>query len=115
MLQNNILLLREAISGLKQVTGFYKEYDREFCPHILGEKKGEWKVLVWQFDGGTSRLGGLPVGGDWRCFSVDGLLELSLRDGEWHQGWHKGRGQQNCVDDIDTVVEAAYAAELRNT
>ena len=115
MPQGKIALLREAIQGLKQVTGSYDTFDREFCPHILGQKDGEWHVLTWQFGGGTSEPEGLPPEGDWRCFRVDGLSNLVLRKGQWHHGWRTGRGEQHCVDDIDTVVDATHAAELRHT
>ena len=115
MPEKNISLLREAIQDLKQVIGSYNDYDREFCPHILGRKDGEWNVLTWQFGGETSQPEGLPPEGEWRCFNVADLSNLALRDGEWHRGWRTGRGEQHCVEDIDTVVDATHAAELRHT
>lgn len=110
----HIELLREAIKTAKQVTGLCNNLPREFCPHILGTKGDHWNVFVWQFGGETSR-GDLPEEGDWRCYELRDLEKLELRDGDWYRGWHKGRGEQTCVDDIDTAVDASHAAELRDT
>ena len=108
-------ILREAIQSLKQVTGKCNNLYREFCPHILGTKDDDWNCLVWQFDGDTSSEKGLPKGGDWRCFELRDLEDLKLRDGDWYRGWAKGRGEQHCVDEIDTVVDSDHAAEIRHT
>lgn len=114
-MDSHIELLREAIKTAKQVTGFCNNLPREFCPHILGTKGDHWNVLVWQFGGETSRPERLPQEGDWRCYELRDLDRLELRDGEWHRGWYTGRGEQHCVDDIDTVVDANRAAVLRRT
>lgn len=104
-------VLRRAIRELKQVVGYRIGLPRMFCPHILGTKNGVWRTLVWQFDGESER-GGLP---SWRGFDLHDLDELTLRDGEWHRGWETGRRRQHLIDVVDTVVDPAYAAEIRET
>ena len=110
-LEAKIAMLRMAIKQLKQVSGSYDGYPREFCPHLLGRKDGAWKCLTWQFDG-ASRTGKIP---DWRDFDLSKLSDLSLRDGDWHRGWETGRRAQNAVDQMDTVVDPEHAAEIRHT
>ena len=70
---NKIELLRGAITGIQQVTGLGKDLPREFCPHILGTKRGVWRVLTWQF-AGLSDSGELP---GWRCFDLNDLSNLA--------------------------------------
>jgi hypothetical protein len=82
-----------------------------YCRHILGTKEGAWRALVWQF-GGQSESGGLP---SWRGFDLVDLDQLTLRDGEWHRGWETGRRKQHLIDEVDTVVDQAHAAEIRDT
>jgi hypothetical protein len=97
-------LLRSAIRDRRQVVAYYQGHRREFCPHVLGTKAGKARVLVFQFGGETSH-GPIvsPQDGDWRCFEVAELLDVELRDGEWHSGIMH-RGQQRCVDVVE--VEA---------
>ena len=106
-----IALIRTAILELKQIACYGKQLPREFCPHILGTKEGVWRALVWQFDG-QSEHGGLP---SWRGFNLFDLDDVTLRDGEWHRGWETGRRKQHLIDVIDTVVDPAHAAEIRET
>lgn len=106
-------LIRTAIRELKQVTGYCNGLPREFCPHILGTKHGDWRALVWQFAGTCSKgAAELP---NWRGFQLADLEQLTLRDGEWHRGWETGRRKQHLIDVIDTVVAPAHAAEIRGT
>ena len=108
-----IALLQKAIRERKQVVGYCNGLPREFCPHILGTKRGEWRTLVWQFGGESSRGGAdLP---NWRGFELKDLDQITLRDGAWHRGWETGRRQQHLIDVIDTVVDPAHAAEIRGT
>lgn len=112
-LDEKIDLLRKAIQSRLQVTGFCNQLPREFCPHILGRKGIKWNVLVWQFDGMSDK--GLPPEGAWRCFELHDLDQLATREGDWHRGFSSGRDDQHCVDQIDTVIDAAHGAELRET
>ncbi|WP_421851482.1 hypothetical protein [Oricola sp.] len=112
-LEEKIALLRDAIINHKQVTGLCNDLPREFCPHILGPGLRSWTTLVWQF-GGTSNKG-LPDEGAWRCFELGDLDQLASREGEWHRGFHSGRGEQRCVKRIDTAIDADHSAEFRET
>jgi hypothetical protein len=84
---------------------------REYCPHMIGWKRGTRHVLGWQFAGFSER--GLPAEGGWRCFDVDELVGVIVRPGPWYRGWTTGRGQQHCIDQIELVVAAELAAEVR--
>jgi hypothetical protein len=110
-LDDKVAVLRDAIRSLKQVTGLCNDLPREFCPHVLGTKRGEWQVLVWQFDG-LSEKGTVP---GWRCFELRDLDQIASREGEWHRGYSTGQREQTCVDQIDTSVDPAHAAELRES
>jgi hypothetical protein len=113
ILANKIALLRDAIKNHKQVTGLCKTYPREFCPHLLGIGNRGWAVLVWQY-GGLSESG-LPLEGDWRCFDLDDMEQLASREGQWHRGFHSGRGKSHCVKKMDTVVDSTHSAEIRES
>ncbi len=106
-------IIRHAINNHLQLTFSYNGYPREACPHLLGRKEGVWQSLMWQFAGGTSQDEGLPEGGMWRCFEVSGISNLNSRPGEWFRGYETGRGEQHCVDWIDTSVDPDHRAEFR--
>ena len=104
-------LIRIAIRELKPMTAMLDGLPREFCPHVLGTKDGEWRTLVWQFAGQSSH--GLLPGGEWRCFKIADLQNLTLGQGPWQRGWTTGQREQVCVAQIDTIVDHLHAAELR--
>lgn len=93
-------LLREAIAEKRRVEAFFGGYRRGLCPHVLGTKDGELRVLCFQYAGGSSR--GLAVGGDWRCLSLAGLSQVSTVDGPWRTKPHSRR--QSCIDDVELEV-----------
>ena len=94
-------VLRAAILNKQQVTCMYQGYGREMCPHVLGAKNGQDKVLSFQFGGESSR--GLPPGGEWRCMFVDEITGAQTHDGPWHTGQSHTQ-PQTCVDAIDVEV-----------
>lgn len=94
-------LIREATLAKRQVVATYKDHRRELCPHVLGTKNGRRQALFFQFGGGSDSV--LPPGGDWRCIPVDGLEDVTIRDGPWYTGVTHGH-RERCVDVID--VEA---------
>jgi hypothetical protein len=102
--------IRRAIVAHRQIVATYRGHLREFCPHVLGTFKGEWRVLGWQFGGGSGA--GLKPGGEWRCFVVGELEDGALRKGIWHRGASMG-WDQVCVDDIDTEVDSAFSARTK--
>lgn len=95
-------LLEHAILHREQVIATYEGEMREFCPHALGTKGNERHVLGYQFAGGSK--GGLPPGGEWRCFAVDGLWNATTRPGLWHSAPNVFN-PQSCLDVIDLVVQ----------
>ena len=98
-------LLRDAIQQKRQVSARYQGQEREFCPHILGTKNGKFHCLVYQF-AGTSAKGLIPGSPDnIRCFALDGLSAVSVRDGVWHTSPLFATSTQTCVDVIDTQVQ----------
>jgi predicted nucleic acid-binding protein len=98
-------LFHQAILERKQIICRYGDQQREVCPHILGHKDGDEKALVFQFGGKTASR--LPPGGEWRCFNLNNVRDIALRDGPWHSG-NRHLSRQKCVDkvyiDVNTDV-----------
>lgn len=97
-------LLEQAMLDREQVVAMYEGELREFCPHAMGTKSGRRHALAYQF-GGASRTG-LPQGGDWRCFEVEGLSGAWTRQGPWHSSPNVFN-PQSCLDEVDVVVQPA--------
>jgi hypothetical protein len=95
-------LVRRAIEERRQVHATYAGHQRRMCPHVIGTRAGQPRALFFQFAGGSGR--GLAPGGDWRCLPLDGLSDVSARDGSWHTRAHSE--PQSCIDDVDLAVEA---------
>ena len=104
-MNDNYALIREAIISKKIVTGTYHGHDREMCPHVIGLKNGRRQALFYQFGGSSSSdLGPDGSPGNWRCIVVAELLDITVRDGEWHTVPNHSR-PQTCVDEIDVEVD----------
>ncbi|MFB9996161.1 hypothetical protein [Providencia rustigianii] len=103
-MSSNYDLIAEAIKNKKQIIAMYKGHLREMCPHVLGSKNGREQALFYQF-GGYSSSGVIIPGSssNWRCIQIDGLSEVTLRDGEWHTAANHSQ-TQTCVDRIDIEV-----------
>lgn len=99
---SNYDLIRQAILDRHQIFAMYDGYERELCPHVIGTKNGEDKMLAYQFGGDSSR--GLPPQGEWRCFYVDRFSNVTAKPGEWHSGTSHLR-RQTCVDEVDVEVD----------
>jgi hypothetical protein len=99
-------LLRQAILEKKQVIAVYDGYPREMCPHVLGWKNGIRHVFSFQFAGDSSQ--GLPAEGGWKCMEVDGLSEVSLRDGPWHTGTTENDKSEGCVELNQIEAQVAF-------
>jgi hypothetical protein len=100
---SNYQVLRDAVLQRRPVIAMYGGFERRFCPHVLGMKRGEAQVLGFQYGGGSKT--GLPPGGEWRCMKVHDLQQLTVQDGPWHTGSSHSK-PQTCVDSID--VEVSY-------
>jgi hypothetical protein len=95
-------LFRRAIFEEKQVVFDFGGHRREVCPVVLGlGRKGEEKVLAFQFGGAGSRP--LPPGGEWRCFTLDKVGNARLRDGPWREGGSH-QSVQSCVAEVDLDI-----------
>jgi hypothetical protein len=78
-------LVREAVVNKRIVTGVYKGYSREMCPHVIGwSAQGIEMALFYQF-AGESKSGLGPAGSadNWRCIVLSELTNVKVRDGEW--------------------------------
>jgi len=97
-------LLKQAIINKQQVIATYNDYYREMCPHALGTKNGKEHCLFYQF-GGQSSSGPIIPGSDnnWRCIPVNGLSNVSVRDGKWHTAYNHSK-KQTCIDHVDVEV-----------
>ncbi len=98
-------VLKDAIRNKLQVTAHYQGHPREFCPHAIGWKGDSYHVIGYQFGGSSSK--GLPPGGEWRCFVVAGLSNVTAKAGAWHTGTSHTR-PMTCIDRERIEVEVAY-------
>jgi hypothetical protein len=108
-------LIRKAVVERDSLSAWYKGHLRVFSPFVLGTKAGDPHVLGYQFDG-TSEKPLRPEGSpeNWRCLRVAELTKIKLLPGIWHDV-PKGRGHQNCIDQVDVFAErpAAGKRQLR--
>ena len=96
-------LVRTAIVKKKCLTGLYEGAVRRFAPHALGvTSDGTPSVFVFQYAGESS--GGLPRGGDWRCFRVDGLSAVRANGERWRTRSNYNLQRQHCLARIDLAV-----------
>jgi hypothetical protein len=98
-------IIWKAIRARKRIIFSYDDRPREACPHIPGYKaSGDEAVFVFQVGGESSKP--LAPEGDWRCFDLDRMADIQLRDGRW-RGGTRHRKAQTCVRfvDVDVNVE----------
>ena len=98
-------IIWKAIRAHKRIIFNYDDRPREACPHILGYKaSGDEAVFVFQVGGESSKP--LSPEGDWRCFDLDRMADIQLRDGPWRSG-SRHRKAQTCIQfvDIDANVQ----------
>ena len=95
-------IIWKAIRARKQIVCSYKNRPREVFPHILGYKaSGEAAVFMYQVGCESSQQ--LPPGGDWRCFDLDGIADIQVREGSW-RGGSRHRQAQTCIQFVDVDV-----------
>jgi hypothetical protein len=104
MISTNYSTIRTAILGKKHVVATFQGHVREMCPHVIGTKGGRERALFYQF-GGTSSSGPIIPNSpkNWRCIPIEGLSNISVRQGAWHSGVNHSQ-PQTCVDEIDVQV-----------
>ena len=95
-------LFRTAIQNRQQVVCDYGGHHRLLCPHAVGWKDGQEKVISFQFAGGSSRW--MPPTGEWRCFFLSKVSGAMVKNGPWHTGESHSR-PNSCIDRTDTVVD----------
>lgn len=95
-------LIRSAAVNLDSISARFEGHVRLFSPHVLGTKKGESRVLGYQF-GGTSHRGLGPQGSlmNWRCFPIDKLTDVALIAGTWRSPSRFGTDHEHCIDEVD--------------
>lgn len=77
-------LLKAALTNQRRVHIHYQGHDRVICPHILGWKNNEPRVLAYQLAGTTSQG---PVPNDptrrWRSMNIADIDHATIIDGDW--------------------------------
>ncbi len=106
MTSNTYQIIRTAIEKKQQIVATYDNQRRELCPHVIGTKGGREQALFYQFAGQSNSRPIEPTGSpaNWRCFAVDGLTNVSARNGDWHTASDHSRAQK-CVDNVDLEVD----------
>jgi len=101
---------RQAITAQKPcVISKPGEPERKVCPYRLGDSvNGDANVPYYQYDGYTSRSGGLQPDGssaNWRCNHVADIGMARIIDEAWHEPTIKPQSRGPCV--VNLVVEVA--------
>jgi hypothetical protein len=95
--------LRNAIQKRLCLSGLYGGSIRHFAPHALGAGVDDAPhVFVFQYAGDSA--GGLPRGGDWRCFRVDGLSAVRANSERWRTRSNYSLSRQSCLARVDLAV-----------
>jgi hypothetical protein len=97
-LEETYAIIRQALIERKPVAATYGDLRREFCPHCLGTRNGERRVLGWQYGGVSNH--GLP---NWRCMNISGLSNVRIVNGPWETGGAHTRPQV-CITHVDVEV-----------
>jgi hypothetical protein len=99
----NDAILRDAIQQQRCLSGLYEGLLRHFAPHALGAGVDDTlHVFVFQYAGESA--GGLPRGGQWRCFRVDGLSDVRANGERWRTRSNYSLSRQSCLARIDLAV-----------
>ena len=95
-------LIRQAILDRTCVSANYQGSRRHFAPHCIGLGKDRAEhVMGFQYAGGSSK--GLPPGGQWRCFRVADLSNVSCNSDSWQSSPDHAR-PNTCVVQVDVQV-----------
>ena len=94
-------LIRKSIIERSNIRALYGGHVRDLTPHLIGTKAGVEQALFFQFAGGSES--GLPIGGEWRCLTLNELSVVSIIGGELHSDPTQVE-LQTCVDNIDIQI-----------
>jgi hypothetical protein len=104
-------LLGRAAARRQPVGAVYDGLPRLLCPHVLGRKAGQFRVLAYQIGGRSS--GGWPQtasqAGVWRCLAVEKLSQVELSAEAWRTQPRSRR--QTCIHEVDFDVDAQSAED----
>jgi hypothetical protein len=85
------------------------EPERKICPYRLGlSGHDEANVIYYQYDGYTSRPGGLQPDGstaNWRCNHVADISLARAINEPWHEPTTKPKTRGKCVVQKDVEVQ----------
>lgn len=106
-------ILRQAILDKKPCTiSKPGEPSRKICPYRLGRSgKGDRNVIYYQYEGYTSRPGGLKPDGsqdNWRCNHVADISFAEVINEKWHEPTIKPKTRGKCVVQDDVEVQYYY-------
>ncbi len=94
-------VLEQALLQRRPVSATYHSRPRLLCPHALGWKNGQAKVLAYQADGDTSR--GLAPEQRWRSMFIEQIDDPVLTDNAWHTA-HNYTPQTNGIDNLHLAL-----------
>ena len=94
--------IRDAVQERHAIRVTFKGRERDVCPHVIGYKNGQERVLTFQYAGYSSS--GLPPDGEWRCMFISDISSVEQIDAQWQTGSGHSR-PQTCVNDIDSEVD----------
>lgn len=102
--------LRQAILDKKPcIIAKPGEPERKICPYRLGlSSHGDENVIYYQYEGYTSRPGGLKPDGaqdNWRCNHVADISAAKAIDEPWHEPTIKPKTRGKCVVQQDVEVQ----------
>ena len=97
----NYKFIWQAVRRRQPIAFLYTGKPRTACPIVLGySANGREALSAYQVAGETSGGGTLP---QWRCFYLDGILELETAQSAWREG-DSHRQPQTCVHFVDVDV-----------
>lgn len=100
-------VLERALIDRRPVRVRYHGQERIVCPHALGWKNGQAKVLAYQSDGATSK-GRLPPDPRqrWRSMFVDEVEDPVITEHTWQTAINYSP-DTNCIDELEIALNAS--------
>jgi hypothetical protein len=95
-------VLRRAITTKQCVRVRTTGRSRDICPHALGLKNGQPRVLAFQYEGASAS--GIAAGGAWRAFFVREIADAKIIEGTWRSGRNVIAKAEACLDRIEYLA-----------